>query len=122
MLPGFRRRGARPPRCRPRPERRYRNWWPLRNWGSAREVPFHAGEWREWWGHCFRNMRLDINLASQPYEDARQFWLRWGGALVAAGIFTLVLLVVTVSGWFNARRDRIKVDDLRQQISKRDEA
>ncbi len=27
-------------------------------------------------------MRLDINLASQPYEDARQFWLRWGTALV----------------------------------------
>ncbi len=30
-------------------------------------------------------MRLDINLASQPYEDARQFWLRWGTALAGGG-------------------------------------
>jgi len=67
-------------------------------------------------------MRLDINLASQPYEDARQFWLRWGGALVAVAIFTLVLLIGTVSGWFNARRDRDKIADLRHQIAKRDEA
>jgi len=34
-------------------------------------------------------MRLDINLASQPYEDARQFWLRWGTALAAVSILTL---------------------------------
>ena len=67
-------------------------------------------------------MRLDINLASQPYEDARQFWLRWGGALVAVAIFTLLLLVGTISGYINARRDRTKVDDLQQQIAKRDEA
>ena len=67
-------------------------------------------------------MRLDINLASQPYEDARQFWLRWGGASAAVVVFTLLLLVGTVSGWFNARRDRIKIADLRHQIAKRDEA
>ena len=30
-------------------------------------------------------MRLDINLASQPYEDARQFWMRWGTAVGALG-------------------------------------
>ena len=67
-------------------------------------------------------MRLDINLASRPYEDARQFWLRWGGALAAVAIFTLVLLIGTVSGWFNARRDQTKIADLRHQIAKRDEA
>jgi type IV pilus assembly protein PilN len=67
-------------------------------------------------------MRLDINLASQPYEDARQFWLRWGGASAAVAIFTLLLLVGTVTGWFNARRDRSKIADLRHQIAKRDEA
>ena len=67
-------------------------------------------------------MRLDINLASRPYEDARQFWLRWGGALVAVAIFTLLLVTGTVSGWFNARRDQVKIADLRHQIAKRDEA
>ena len=67
-------------------------------------------------------MRLDINLASQPYEDARQFWLRWGGTLTAIAIFTLVLLAVTITGYFNAGRDRVKMADLRHQIAKRDEA
>jgi type IV pilus assembly protein PilN len=67
-------------------------------------------------------MRLEINLASQPYEDARQFWMRWGGALTAVAILTLLLLIGTVTGWFNARRDRSKIADLQHQIAKRDEA
>jgi len=53
-------------------------------------------------------MRLDINLATQPYEDVRQFWLRWGTALAAAGILTLFLLAATFTGWFSARRDRVR--------------
>jgi type IV pilus assembly protein PilN len=67
-------------------------------------------------------MRLDINLASQPYEDARQFWLRWGGALTVVGLLTGVLLVATITGYVNARRDRSKMADLRHQIAKRDDA
>jgi type IV pilus assembly protein PilN len=65
-------------------------------------------------------MRLDINLASQPYEDARQFWMRWGTALAAASIVTLALLAITISGWFAARRDHAKIADLRTQIAQRD--
>ena len=33
-------------------------------------------------------MRLNINLASQKYEDARRFYLRWGTALVLAILIT----------------------------------
>jgi type IV pilus assembly protein PilN len=66
-------------------------------------------------------MRLDINLASQPYQDAREFWLRWGTALAAACILSLALLVSTVSGWSNARRDRATIADLRQKIAQRDQ-
>jgi type IV pilus assembly protein PilN len=66
-------------------------------------------------------MRLDINLASRPYEDARLFWLRWGTALVVVGIFTLVLLAATFTGWFNARRDHARIADLRAQIAERDQ-
>jgi type IV pilus assembly protein PilN len=65
-------------------------------------------------------MRLDINLASQPYEDARQFWLRWGTALAAAAVLTLALMTITITGWFNARRDHAKIADLRAQIAQRD--
>jgi type IV pilus assembly protein PilN len=66
-------------------------------------------------------MRLDINLASQPYQDAREFWLRWGTALAAACILSLALLVSTVTGWSNARRDRATIADLRQKIAQRDQ-
>ncbi|MFZ0769831.1 MAG: PilN domain-containing protein [Candidatus Sulfotelmatobacter sp.] len=65
-------------------------------------------------------MRLDINLASQPYEDARQFWMRWGTGLAAAAILTAALLTITISGWFAARKDHATVASYRDQIAKRD--
>jgi type IV pilus assembly protein PilN len=65
-------------------------------------------------------MRLDINLASQPYQDARQFWLRWGTALGAASVLTLVLVTITITGWFAARRDHAKIAEFRGQIAQRD--
>ena len=39
-------------------------------------------------------MRLDINLATRPYEDAREFWGRWGLGVGLLGVLTLVLLAV----------------------------
>jgi type IV pilus assembly protein PilN len=65
-------------------------------------------------------MRLDINLASQPYEDARQFWTRWGAAVGAAALLTLILLAMTITGWLNARRDHIAMAERRVQIADRD--
>jgi Tfp pilus assembly protein PilN len=66
-------------------------------------------------------MRLDINLASQPYEDARQFWMRWGTAVGAVGLFTLILLTITATGWVNARRDRNAMAEKRTLIAQRDQ-
>jgi type IV pilus assembly protein PilN len=65
-------------------------------------------------------MRLEINLASQPYEDARQFWLRWGTALAVAAVLTLALLAITVTDWFSARRDHTQIAELRAEIAQRD--
>jgi type IV pilus assembly protein PilN len=65
-------------------------------------------------------MRVDINLATQPYEDARRFWLRWGGGLIALGILTLLLLVMTVNGWIGARRDRQLIAQYDQKSAARD--
>ncbi len=65
-------------------------------------------------------MRLDINLASQPYEDARQFWMRWGTGVGAVGLLTLVLLTLTVTGWFNARRDHASISQTKALIAERD--
>jgi len=65
-------------------------------------------------------MRLDINLASQPYEDARQFWARWGTAVGVAGLVTVVLLTMTITGYVNSRRDRKAMAEKRAQIADRD--
>ena len=65
-------------------------------------------------------MRVDVNLASQPYEDARLFWLRWGGGLVALGVLTLLLLAITVNGWRGARSDRKLIRQYEAQSAARD--
>ena len=66
-------------------------------------------------------MRLDINLASQPYEDARQFWMRWGTAVGAVALLTLVLLTLDITGWVNARRDRAAIAEKEAMIADRDQ-
>jgi type IV pilus assembly protein PilN len=65
-------------------------------------------------------MRLDINLASQPYEDARQFWMRWGAAVGAVALVTLVLLTLDITGWVNARRDWAAIAEKKAMIADRD--
>ncbi len=65
-------------------------------------------------------MRIDINLASQPYEDARQFWMRWGTALGVLGLLTLVLLVLDITGWIDSHRDRVVMGQKESMIADRD--
>lgn len=65
-------------------------------------------------------MRLDINLATRPYEDAREFWVRWGLGVGLLGLLTLVLLGLAVRGWTNAGRDRHNIAQLQDQIAERD--
>jgi len=65
-------------------------------------------------------MRLDINLATRPYEDAREFWLRWGSGVGLLAVLTLVLLGLTVQGWMNAGRDRQTIAKLQDQIAELD--
>src|SRR5438477_5943312 len=66
-------------------------------------------------------MRLDINLASRPYEDARQFWMRWGTAVGALGLLTLILMTLVITGFVNARRDRQAISEKRALIAQRDQ-
>jgi len=65
-------------------------------------------------------MRLDINLASQPYEDARRFWAQWGVALAGLILITLILVYSTALGWINAAKDRDLIRKSEQQIAQRD--
>jgi Tfp pilus assembly protein PilN len=65
-------------------------------------------------------MRLNINLATHPYEDAREFWMRWGVAVALLAVFTVALLGWTVRGWIVAGRDRHNIAQLQQMIAGRD--
>ena len=66
-------------------------------------------------------MRVDINLATRPYEDAGPLWLRWGGALAVLGLFTLILIYSVLAGWAAARKDRSLIALREQQIAARDQ-
>jgi len=44
-------------------------------------------------------MRLNINLATQPYENARQFYMRWGLALGALTLLAIILSYTAFSSW-----------------------
>ena len=65
-------------------------------------------------------MRVDINLASHPYEDLRNFWVRWGGALASASVLTLILLYLVFTGYGGARKDRELIRQRDEQIATRD--
>jgi hypothetical protein len=44
-------------------------------------------------------MRFKINLASQPYENARRFFTQWGVALVALFIVSGLLVFAAAKSW-----------------------
>ncbi len=65
-------------------------------------------------------MRVDINLATHPYEDVRRFWVRWGGALLGLGLLTLLLVYSALAGWLTARQDHGLIRQCQAQIAARD--
>jgi hypothetical protein len=65
-------------------------------------------------------MRLDLNLATRAYEDAREFWSRWGLGVGLLAVLTLVLMGWAIRGWVNAGRDRRAISELQAQIRERD--
>jgi type IV pilus assembly protein PilN len=61
-------------------------------------------------------MRIDINLASRPYEDTRQFWTYWGTGLALLAVVTAILVFMAVTGFVRAGRDRRQISRLESQI------
>ena len=62
-------------------------------------------------------MRLDINLATHPYEDARRFYSQWGMALAAVAVATLLLAGFAVSSWRQGREVSRRIEQANQQIA-----
>jgi type IV pilus assembly protein PilN len=65
-------------------------------------------------------MKLNINLASQPYEDSRQFWTYWGTGLGLLALLTLLLVFMAVNGFIEGSRDRQQMEKLKTQLAQVD--
>ncbi len=65
-------------------------------------------------------MRLEINLASQPYQDLRRFLWRWGLALLAVAVMSVALVYAAVSQYRAWRSTNAAAARLRQQIAEID--
>lgn len=66
-------------------------------------------------------MRININLASQKYQDASEFYLRWGGALALVLVITAGLAFLAWSNYRTTTRDSKHIRELRDKITRLDE-
>ncbi len=62
-------------------------------------------------------MRIEINLATQPYEDVRRFLTTWGLVVGAVGLLTLGLLGYALQGWVRSGPVRGEMAQLRTQLA-----
>jgi type IV pilus assembly protein PilN len=62
-------------------------------------------------------MRIDINLATHPYQDSRRFWMQWGTSLALLGLLTALLGFLAVTGFIRAQGDRREMAKLKSQIT-----
>src|SRR5947208_3805379 len=65
-------------------------------------------------------MQLNINLASQPYEDSRQFWTYWGTGIGLLALVTTLLVFLAVNGFIEGSRDRQQMAKLKTQLAEFD--
>lgn len=65
-------------------------------------------------------MQLNINLASQPYEDSRQFWTYWGTGIGLLMLVTALLVFLAVNGFVEGSQDRQQMAKLKTQLAEFD--
>jgi type IV pilus assembly protein PilN len=61
-------------------------------------------------------MRFTINLASQKYEDVRQFYLRWGAAVALLVLLAVFLGFRARSTYVNAKQSGRHIAELKEKI------
>ena len=62
-------------------------------------------------------MRLNINLATRPYEDVGKFLARWGMLTVLLAVLTAGLLFTAVSNYRNSKTLNGQIEDRKQKIA-----
>ncbi len=65
-------------------------------------------------------MRLNINLATRPYRDVRQFLQTWGSGTILLALLTLGLCWYTFHAWRQTRSAREQVSQIQSEIDKLD--
>ncbi len=66
-------------------------------------------------------MRVEINLATRPYEDVAEFYRTWGMLVLAVALITVVLAWLTLSSVVSARTVGQQTAKLRRQIAQLDQ-
>jgi len=61
-------------------------------------------------------MRLNINLASQKYEDVRRFFLRWGVTLAVLSGLTILLATLAFFSHARAAKSNREINELQQRV------
>ncbi|MBO0912667.1 MAG: hypothetical protein J2P13_12820, partial [Acidobacteria bacterium] len=67
------------------------------------------------------DMRFNINLASQPYEDSRQFWFYWSTGLGLAALITAALVYFAVIGFMEGASDRQEISRMKSEVARLDQ-
>lgn len=67
-------------------------------------------------------MRLNINLATQPYQDVRRFLTRWLPIVGLVAVLTAVLVYLAITGYLQARDINRQISELQSEISRLDKA
>lgn len=62
-------------------------------------------------------MRLPLNLATHPYEDARKFYSQWVPLLVLLAVLAVGLTWYAAADYMEYRRQNRELDDLRAKIA-----
>jgi type IV pilus assembly protein PilN len=65
-------------------------------------------------------MRLNINLASRPYEDARRFYMQWIPLLVVLAAIAITLCAYAYRRFGDSRQIERQLAEQRQQVTQLD--
>jgi len=61
-------------------------------------------------------MRLNINLASQKFEDVRQFYVRWSIAIGSAAALLILLIGLAVMNYSSSSKSGQRIKELQERI------
>ncbi len=62
-------------------------------------------------------MRLPLNLATHPYEDAKKFYSQWVPLLVLLAVLAVGLTWYAAADYMEYRRQNRELDDLRAKVA-----